>query len=215
METTKGLYALCHGQNGSNDDDHEVALCRLEEHLEAVPDKMRLFCSLIAIPPKEQQQNGSNGHSQNGLNPKRKALSESVRNSVLMLSERGMKSHDLRIRMVSMDIWSLILNQGQKDEMLQIIGFDEEKDRFSQSEQFENVVIGVMRCVLKHFTVKFHKMEAFDTEEQWLQMRSKVSATINNLLFRCFVLCPLRGMETIGQFTVSVLNMEADKENCM
>merc|ERR1719242_134969 len=44
-------------------------------------------------------------------------------------------------------------------------------------------------------------------------MRSRAQTMIKNLLKRCFVLSPLKGMECIGQFTVSVLNMDDEKTN--
>ena len=82
---------------------------------------------------RRQTENG-----QSAEDAEQSALSDSVRNSVLMLSERSLKWPHLPLRIKSMQIWSLILDRAQNDEMMELIGFDAERSEFSQSEQFEN-----------------------------------------------------------------------------
>ena len=158
---------------------------------------------------RRQTENG-----QSAEDAEQSALSDSVRNSVLMLSERSLKWPHLPLRIKSMQIWSLILDRAQNDEMMELIGFDAERSEFSQSEQFENVVVGVLQSVLRHFTVRFHKLEHFETEQEWQSMRSELQSLIKKLLIRCFVVIPLRGMQCLGQFTVSVLGADGDPNHC-
>lgn len=191
METAKGLYMMTHSNNKTN--DNNLALQRLDNNLECMTRKLKLFNRLL-IP------SNSNNNSNN------QQYAQSIRSIFLGISEAGMKSSDLRIRLRSMTIWSFVLDD---DNLLQLIGYDINKPKYAQNEKFTNIVIGIMQYVLNHFRVKFHDLKSFETEEEWQNSRNVLRSKISRLLQQCFVLCPFRGLECIGQYTQNILDANA------
>eukprot|EP01083_Nonionella_stella_P195191 719246_1 len=190
METAKSLYTMSHTNQMNNNNNKAVAMTRLDNMMECMMRNLKLFHGLLSA---------------------KNALSKSIRDILLGISECTMKSSDLRIRLRSMSIWSFILSE--QADMLPLIGYDPDKHQYAQDMKFNSVIIGIMKYVLNHFRVEFHDLESFETEQEWQCSRNELKTKTSRLLQQCFVLCPLSGMECIGQFTLSILSCKKDTVN--
>ena len=139
METAKGLYSMTHN---NNNDNNNIGLERLDNQLECMIRRLKLFWSLLL---------NDNGDTENNK------LALQIKNIILGLLESTMKSQDLRIRCRSMQAWSLILDTPN---LLPLIGYDCNKKKLEQNIEFENIVIGIMKYVLNHFRFKFHDLSS-------------------------------------------------------
>ncbi len=194
LETIKGLYIITHNDNNNNNNNN-IGLQRLDNMLECMIRKLKLFNNLLL---------------DSKFNLKFNELCKSIIDIILGISECTMKSSDLRIRLRSMTLWSFILNEITT---LEMIGYKIAGGILGQNEKFENIIIGIMKYVLNHFRVKFHDLKSFETEQEWQNSRNRLKNKITYLLQQCFVLCPYKGMECIGQFTLNILNYDKDTIN--
>merc|ERR1712228_820836 len=105
METAKILYMMSHGGN-SNQENNNDALQKLDHVLESMIRKLKLFNRLLVETSKDETIN---------------QMTKSIRDIFLGLSKETMESSDLRIRLRSMTIWSVVLSQHN---ILPLIGYD-------------------------------------------------------------------------------------------